>query len=123
MDIYQGRKLVASHQRVLQGRDKRITAAGHHPPLNRRKSHQGKSNEEKSLAGHDPILDSYVAKLKKRSRGRGLVKLRKLLELKRTYPEQPFMKAIQDANHYSLLDLARVENMIITNTSGDYFKL
>ena len=123
VDIYHGRKLVASHQRVLQGRDKRITAAGHHPPLNRKKAHQGKSNEEKSLAGHDPILDCYVAKLKKRSRGRGLVKLRKLLELKRTYPEQPFMKAIQDANHYSLFDLARVENMIITNTSGDYFKL
>jgi len=123
VDIYHGRKLVASHQRILQGRDKRITATGHHPPLNRKKAHQGKSNEEKSLTGHDPVLDSYITKLKKRSRGRGLVKLRKLLELKRTYPEQPFMKAIQDANHYSLLDLARVENMIITNTSGDYFKL
>ena len=65
----------------------------------------------------------YVARIKKRSRGRGLVKLRKLLELKRTYPEQPFMKAIQDANQYGLFDLARLENMILKNTSGDYFQL
>ena len=123
VDIYHGRKLVASHQRVLQGKDKRITAQGHHEPLNRRKVHQGKSNEEKCLTGHNSILDDYVAKLKKRSRGRGLIKLRKLLELKRTYPKEPFMKAVQDANQYGLFDLARVENMILNNTSGDYFKL
>jgi len=123
IDIYHGRQLVASHQRLLQGRDKRVTAPGHHPPLNRKKSHQGKSNEEKFLSGHSPILDNYVARLKKRSRGRGLVKLRKLLELKRTYPEPPFIKAIQDANKYGLFDLARLENMILKNTSGDYFKL
>ena len=64
-----------------------------------------------------------MRKLKKHSRGRGLVKLRKLLDLKRTYPKQPFMKAIEDANLYGLFDLARVENMILRNTSGDYFKL
>jgi hypothetical protein len=91
--------------------------------LNRQKAHQGKTKEEQFLSGHSSILDNYVARLKKRSRGRGLVKLRKLLELKRTYPVNPFMKAIHDANKYGLFDLARVENMILKNTSGDYFKL
>jgi transposase len=123
IDVYYGRELVAKHQRVLQGRDKRITAPGHHLPLNRKKAFQGKSNEEKCLAGHDPILDSFIVKLKQNSRGRGLVKLRKLLDLKRSYPEKPFMKAIQNANKYGLFDLTRVENMILSNTRGDYFKL
>ncbi len=123
VDVYHGRKLITSHQRFLQGKKRRVTTPGHHLPLNRRKAYQGKSNEEKCLTGHDPTLDSYIAKLKKHSRGRGLVKLRKLLDLKRTYPKQPFMKAIRDANQYGLFDLARVENMILNNTRGDYFKL
>jgi len=123
VDIYHGRKLVARHQRLLEGRNKRVMAPGHHKPLNRKRAYKGRSNEEKCLVGENQILDNYVAKLKKHSRGRGLVKLRKLLELKRTYPKQPFMKAIQDANKYGLFDLARVENMVLRNTSGEYFKL
>ncbi len=123
VEVYHGRNQVASHQRILQGRDKRLTAPGHHRPLHRKKAHQGPSKEEQCLTGHDETLDSYVKELKKRARGRGLVKLRRLLELKRTYPEEPFMKAVADALHYGLFDLARLEKMILTNTGGDFFNL
>jgi len=45
--------------------------------------------------------DKYVCELKKRSRGRGLRRLRRLLDLKRTYPETTFNKAIEQAFHFS----------------------
>jgi len=123
VDIYYGRKLVATHERVIQGRDKRITIPGHHRPLNRKHAYQGPCIEEKTLTGQNDVLDLYVAGLKKRSRGRGVVKLRRLLDLKRTYPAESFLKAIKDALHYKLFDLTRLEKMILNNTGGDFFNL
>jgi len=52
-----------------------------------------------------------------------VVKLRQLLELKRTYPAEPFMTAIENALYYGLFDLARLERMILKNTGGDFFEI
>lgn len=121
--IYHGRTIVAEHDRELLCRNKRITKPGHHQPLNRKKAYQGISMEEQTLTGENDSLDRYVIELKKQSRGRGLVKLRRLLDLKRTYPTAPFIKAVEEALHYGLYDLARLEKMILKNTGGDFFEL
>ncbi len=121
--IYHGRIIVAEHDRELLARDKRITKSGHHQPLTRKKAHQGISTEEQTLTGQHESLDRYVAELKKQARGRGIVKLRRLLDLKRTYPQVPFHKAVEDALRYGLYDLARLEKMILKNTGGDFFEL
>ena len=81
------------------------------------------SIEEQTLTGQDESLDRYVVELKKQARGRGIVKLRRLLDLKRTYPPGPFQKAVEDALRYGLYDLARLEKMILKNTGGDFFEL
>ena len=121
--IYQGRTIVAEHDRELLAREKRITKPGHHQPLTRKKAHQGISMEEQTLTGQHESLDRYVAELKKQARGRGIVKLRRLLDLKRTYPPAPFQKAVEEALRYGLYDLARLEKMILKNTGGDFFEL
>ena len=121
--IYHGRNKVGEHERELTGRDRRITTPGHHRPLTRRKAHQGPCAEENLLTGHDEDLDRYVAELKKRAGGRGMVKLRQLLELRRSYPASPFIKAIRAALTFGLYDLARLEKMILKNTSGDFFEI
>ena len=61
VEIYHGRKLVATHELILQGRDKRVTTPGHHRPLNRKHAYQGPCIEEKTLVGQDNVLDQYVA--------------------------------------------------------------
>jgi hypothetical protein len=33
------------------------------------------------------------------------------------------MKAVEEALHYGLFDLARLEKMILKNTGGDFFEL
>lgn len=120
--VYHHRRLIAEHPRVLQGRDRRITAPGHHQPLRRKKTFQGPSPEEQHLTGHHPELDLYIGELKKRSKGRGQVQLRRLLDLKRSYPAEPFFTAIQEALHYGLFDLNRLEKMILKNTKT-FFEL
>ena len=75
------------------------------------------------MTGRDPRLDAYVAALKKRAPGRGVAKLRRLLELKRTYPNEPFLAAIEHALHYGLFDLSRLEQLILERVAGDFFDL
>ena len=114
---------IADHPRLIDKRDSSVTAKGHHPPFTRFKALQGPCTEEKTLRGHSPLLDQYVQALKIHCRGRGVRKMRQLLELKRTYPEDAFKKALQDALHYGLYDLGRLEQMILSYVAGDFFKI
>jgi len=119
--VYHKRKKVAEHSRVVDKRDTRVKTPGHHPPLFARKSPRLK--EVNVLMGHSDVLDQYVNAMKKRVRGRGARKFKQLLDLKRTYPLEAFIKAIKTALHYGLFDLNRLERMILSNIAGDFFDL
>jgi hypothetical protein len=123
VEIYFKRQKVADHPRLLDKRETRITAQEHHPPLHRQKAHEGPCPEEKTLVGQSERLDQYVEELKKRSSGRGVRALRKLLDLKRTYPPEAFEKALTEALRYRLFDLTRLEQMILSEVQGDFFTL
>ncbi len=121
--IYDKHSKVAEHKRILDKRDSRATLPGHHPPLYRKTSKTGPCKEERLLTGLDDDLDLYVQNLKKRSRGRGVLNLRRLLNLQRNYPAEPFMAGISKAQQYGLYDLSRLEKIILENTAGAFFKL
>jgi hypothetical protein len=93
----------------------------HHPTPVR--MNRGSVLEEKLLAGHHPSLECYAAALKQRGRGRGVRALRRLLELKRTYPSAPFLAAIEQALQFGLFDLGRLEKLILKRVIGDFFTL
>ncbi|MEO5351040.1 MAG: IS21 family transposase [Magnetococcus sp. YQC-3] len=118
--LHQGR-LVAEHQRLVGKRDGRITQPGHHQELVR--ASPAPPTEEQLLLGINEFLDAYVAKVKENAPGRGVVRLRRLLNLKRTYPPEPFQAAIRSAHHYGLYDLDRLERMILKQVAGDIFAL
>ena len=121
--IFWKNRKVADHERLIDKRETRVTAKGHHPPLYRKKAHSGPCPEEVDLRGHAECLDLYVGELKKRSPGRAMRPLRRLLSLKRTYPAQPFYKAIEQARHYGMYDLNRLEQMILSLVAGDFFNI
>jgi hypothetical protein len=119
IQIWQRGLLVATHPRCIGERDSRHTLAGHHPALHRLKP--GPALEEKLLGDDHPSLARYAAALK--HRGSGLRALRRLLEMKRSYPAEPFLAAIEQAMHYGLFDLGRVEALILKFVAGDFFRL
>lgn len=121
--IYNKQNKVAEHKRVLDRKDRRRTLPGHHPPLTRKTSIKEPSKEEVLLTGKNKILDLYVENLKEISRGRGVLNLRRLLNLQRSYPEEPFIAGIKTAQQYGLYDLSRVEKIILKNVAGDFFQL
>lgn len=121
IEVFFKNQKVADHPRLLDKRETRITAPLHHAPLNR--PHEGPSREERTLLGEKAWLDAFVKELKRRSGGRGVRSLARLLDLKRTYPAEAFEKAVVHALHYGLYDLARLEQIILSRVAGDFFTL
>jgi transposase len=112
---------IARHPRLIGQRDGRHTLPGHHRiPV---RASRGPALEEQLLRGDHPSLERYAAALKQRAYGRGVRALRRLLELKRTYPAGPFLAAIDQALHFGLFDLQRLETLILKHVAGDFFNL
>jgi hypothetical protein len=98
------------------------TLKAHRRPQ-RRHAYQGPSEEERQLRGESERLDRYVSGLKKRSPGRGVSRLRRLLAMRRTYPRQAFLAAIETALQYGLYDLHRLEHLVLQRVAGDFFHI
>ena len=112
---------IAVHRRLIAERDVKSTLPGHHTiPV---RQGRGTAAEEALLGGHHPSLDRYAAALKRHSHGYGRRPLRRLIEMKRTYPAGPFIAAIEQALHYGLFDLGRLEDLILKQVAGDFFAL
>jgi hypothetical protein len=121
VEIYFRREKVAEHPRPVAKRNGRITDPRHHNPLGRHGAAEGPSPEERQLSGHAEVLDRYVAEIKKRGRGRAVIPLRRLLNLKRTYPHKAFLSAVEEALRYGLFDLGRLEQMILRGVANGFF--
>jgi hypothetical protein len=46
-----------------------------------------------------------------------------MLQLKRSYPPQPFLAAVEQALKYGLFDLNRLETLVLRHVAGDFFAL
>jgi len=121
--IHLRQRHLATHPRLVGQRDAKHTLPGHHVVPGRHQQRRAPSPEEQSLRGDDERLDRYVAALKGRARGRGVRVLRRLLELKRTYPRSAFFAALDTALRYGMYDLVRLEQLILRYVAGDFFAL
>ena len=112
---------IAVHPRLVGVRDGRSVLPDHHRIP--RRTPRAPVLEEQLLAGQSELLDRYAAALKQRAHGRGVRALRRLLELKRSYPQAPFLAALEQAMKYGLFDLGRLETLILKYVAGDFFAL
>ncbi len=116
--VFAGQTLIAEHDRVIYGRNRKVCNPEHRSPrLQRKKS---KHHYEKLLIGQNTVLDQYVSALKRAGHTR---RLKPLLALKRTYPPQPFFQAVKRALKFSMFDINRLENIIIELAAQDLFDL
>jgi transposase len=123
VDVYQGPRLVSSHQRIMEPADKRVTDPSHRPPRGQGRGKVGPPPEEAELLKLQPKLGGYVPRLKKHARGRGTLALRRLLKMVRDYPEVPLLAAVERAERFGLFDLDRLERMVLRQVATDYFVL
>jgi len=120
VDLYDGPRRVATHTRIVEPTDARVTLPEHRPPRGSKVLARGApSVEERELATLGAEVAAYVALLKQR--GRSLRALRKLTGMVRDYPREPLLAAVRIATQYGLDDLERLESLVLRHIAGDFF--
>jgi hypothetical protein len=120
--VYVGPNEVAAHPREEQGKGARLTDKAHRP----RRNPDGRRTEqplpeEVSLRAVDPVLDAYVSAVRLRAPGRGALPLRRLHRMVKEYPASALLPAVRSALHFGMLDLSRLETMVLRNLAGKLF--
>jgi hypothetical protein len=120
IDLYDGPRRVASHGRILEPLDARVTLPEHRPPRGSKVfAKDTPAPEEREIAAAFAEVGAYAALLKKR--GRSLRALRRLCTMVREYPREPLSAALRVATHYGLDDLDRLESLVLRRIAGEFF--
>jgi hypothetical protein len=123
--IFNAHRLVCEHDRLQDGAHARVMLDEH--KRQRRWHHvQGgvpPLREERVLRAAAPELGLLIDALKKRHGGRAVRALRHLHRLYLDYPTEPLVRAVARALDHGLLDLGRIETMVLRGLAGDFFRL
>jgi transposase len=117
VELFEGPRSIAVHAKDSGKYGARVFLSEHRPPRGQHTPRQP-SPDEVALAVV-PGAANYVAVLK--TRGNCTLALRRLVRMMQDYPRPAFAAAIEDAAHYGLYDLERVERMVLKNVGKDFF--
>lgn len=124
--LFDGHRVVAEHERIEDGRYARSTLAEHRkrglwrskrdrplPPL----------EEEKVLQAAGGALARLAEELRKMHGGRAAGYLRRLHRMYLDYPSEVIERGVSEAIEYGLMDLERIERMVLRSVAGEFFRL
>lgn len=109
-----------THERHVEPEAKWITLPEHRPERKRKKA-SDPPRELDALLRRAPELESYLRALGRRARRSFGFALRQILRMLDDYPRAPFLDAVNDALHYGLYDLERLETMVLQRIDRDFF--
>ena len=120
--VFEGPRQVAVHRRHWGPGKQRVTEPSHRPP----RGTTGAAAltpppDERELQAAEPLVATYAAALKTRSTTRWPVALRRFAQMRRDYPRAPFLAAVNEAAHYGMYDLERLDRMVLRHIAHDYF--
>jgi transposase len=121
VEVFDGPRLIASHQRVVDPIYARVVVREHRPPRGEGRPKKGPAPEQMELCLVEPALAAYATALAQRTHGRGVRALQRLMRMVREYPRQPLLEAVREAEQFGLYDLNRLEQMVLRRIVCDYF--
>ncbi len=119
--VFDGHKLVVEHVKEPHNAGKRVTLPEHR--YRRKRIAGAPLPEEAMLRAAAPELSALVDALRKRHGGRAAKPMRRLHRMYLEYPTQAVVAAVANALPYGLLDLERIERMVLHHVAGDFFRL
>jgi hypothetical protein len=125
VEIFDGPRLVATHRRGLDGGEERMTEPSHRPPRGQGPgpfAQRVLDAEQRRVLGRVPQAEAYAALLRKRGRGSPR-ELRWLLRMAKEYPLEALSAALVEALRYGMIDLERLERMVLRRVGQDFFVL
>jgi hypothetical protein len=121
MRIFDGHQEVAVHKRGIAGAGSRHIIIGHHEPRPRQRRSEP-IVEELTLRSAGATLSSYVDALLERHGGRAVRPLRTLHRMYVEYPGHALHDAVAEALRYRMLDLERLERMVLRRIASEFFR-
>ena len=119
--IFDGHREVTVPERELPGAGVRCILNGHHQPRSRRRRREP-TPEELVVRRAGPLLCRYVDALQHKHGGRAARAVRELHRLYVEYPAAALNDAIDTALNYRMLDLKRLERMVLRGIAKDFFR-
>ena len=120
VDVFDGPRRVASHKRVIDPLDLRVTDPAHRPPRRDGFFARRQSAEEQRLGERLPESRAFVELLKQRKRATA-PRLRWLLRIVDDYPKDAVATALTEATRFGMTDLERLERMVLRLIARDFF--
>jgi len=121
--VFDGPRLITVHERREPGAHLRITLPEHRDPARWRKAPPPPLPEETWLRGLSPEVAQLVDALRKHHGGGAARALRHLHRMALEYPTEVLILALQEALPYGLIDLHRIERMVLRRLAGQFFRL
>jgi len=121
--IFDGHRLAAEHPKLPYGAHLRHTLDEHKGQACHRSRVRPPTPIEQLLRGQGDELAALVDALQTRHGGRAVKAVQHLHRLWRDYPTEAVRGAISVALEHGLLDLQRIERMVLRRVAGDVFRL
>jgi transcriptional regulator with XRE-family HTH domain len=123
--VFRGHEQMVTHERLEEGKRQRVSLPEHRYPgrWKQRDQNPPPLPEEKVLRAAAPELGALVDVIKRHRGGRAVKPLRDLHRLYLDYPTEPLCAALRVALEYGLYEVKRIEQMVLKNIAGDFFRL
>ena len=121
LDVYRKNQLIVAHRLVERGAGQRVTLPEHR--YKRTRKPEPPLPEEVVLRAADPALGALVEALRKRHGGQAARAVRQLHQLYLDYPTEAVVDGVRTALDYGLLQVSRIERIVLRRIAGDYFQL
>ncbi len=121
--IFDGHVLAEEHAKAPFGAGVRSTLPKHRGQARRRKLPKPPTPTEALLREQGPELAALVDALQRRHGGRAVRAVRELHRLWRDYPTDAVRNAVRDALEFGLIDVLRIESMVLHRVAETMFNI
>lgn len=119
IEVLDGNQCVANHPRLWEGTGGRVFDKSHRPT---RGHGEARVHPERAALAREPAcVQEYVAAVEARTPVRVLTTARALSRMLREYPREAVLSAVQEALNYRMLDVDRLERMVLSRVAKDFF--
>jgi len=122
IEIFDGPRKVGAHEKVIDPAGVRVVDAAHRPPREKGVFARRPSDEEERIASKSDAARAYLAVMKQRRRSSPR-ELRWLLRILDDYPAPAVRAALEEATRYGMVDLERLERMVLRGVAAAFFNL
>lgn len=119
VEVLDGRATVATHARTWDSNGARVFEASHRPV--RGSTPPREHPDRMALKSHPQCVRDYVAAIEKRWPGRALMSARAMHRMLAEYPNDAVLAALMEALHYGMLEVERLERMVLKRIAKDFF--